>query len=265
MSTSIDIQKLKLGNIVIEGKSKKFYEVYDIDGGLHNGILFMVFKPHLRSVTSKREGNIEGTDIERLHVTNYIYSKLEDAGTRTHRVRGNEKIMTIDGMKGMLVYKTETIPIEFIVRYYAAGSIVRLYPSLVKPNMRFNTPLYKFDLKQDVSVAGVDDPTLNESYIVGLELLTREQLEIAKEMLGAIGEIVRKIIYKGEMTLIDMKMEFGFNSDNQIVLIDEISQDCIRANDTYTWESMTKDAYRNMKSDAEVLAKYEEFCNRILE
>lgn len=259
---------LKLGDIVIEGKSKKFYEVYTYEGELLNDTLFMTFKPHLRSVTSKREGNIKGTDLERLYVTNYIFEKLESVGIPTHRIvseHGDKHgIIKTNGMQGMFVHKTKTIPIEFIVRYYAAGSIVRLYPSLVKPNMRFNKPLYKYDLKQDVSVAGVDDPTLNESYIVGLGLLTQNQLDIARGMLENIGDYVRKILHKGEMDLVDMKMEFGFNSEGSIVLIDEISQDCIRANDTYTWEAMTKDAYRNMKSDEEVLKKYTEFRNRII-
>ena len=44
---------------VVEGKSKKIYE-------LDKDTFFMCFKPHLRSITSKREENIEGTDKERL-------------------------------------------------------------------------------------------------------------------------------------------------------------------------------------------------------
>ena len=43
---------------VVEGKSKKIYE-------LDKDTFFMCFKPHLRSITSKREENIEGTDKER--------------------------------------------------------------------------------------------------------------------------------------------------------------------------------------------------------
>ena len=42
----------------VEGKSKKIYE-------LDNNTFFMCFKPHLRSITSKREENIEGTDKQR--------------------------------------------------------------------------------------------------------------------------------------------------------------------------------------------------------
>jgi len=244
----------RLGEVVIEGKSKKFYDLGDDK-------LFMVFKPHLRSVTSKREGNIEGTDTERMIANNMIFNMLESKGIKTHRME--KELRTIDGMTGMVVKRTTTVPIEFICRYRAAGSIVRLYPSIVKPDMKFKRPLYKYDLKQDVSVAGVDDPTLNESYIIGLELMEEDDFEKARAYLGDIGYHMLTTLDTAGMTLVDMKMEFGHTSSGEIVLIDEISQDCIRANDTETWEPVTKDAYRNMKSDSEVLAKYKEFNQRL--
>lgn len=243
-----------LGHPVIEGKSKKFYKY-----GTNN--LYMVFKPHLRSVTSKREGNIIGTDIERMMANNTIFNILENKGIPTHM--WNKDLVSIDDNLGMVVERTKTIPIEFICRYYAAGSIVRLYPSIVKKDMKFKQPLYKYDLKQDISVAGVDDPTLNESYIVGLELLTKADFYIARQLLKDIGNILNETLNRINLTLIDMKMEFGFSLGGDIILIDEITQDCIRANDTRTWEPMTKDAYRNMKSDEEVLEKYKEFNSRL--
>ena len=163
----------------------------------------------------------------------------------------------------MIVKKTTTIPLEFISRYYAAGSIVRLYPSLVKEGQKFKQPLYKFDLKQDIAVAGVDDPTLNENYIVGLEILTQDEFNVAKTMLSKISDCINDDLLSKDIKLIDMKMEFGFDNEHQIVLIDEISQDCIRANDISTNESLTKDAFRNMKSDEEVLKVYRTFKERV--
>ena len=65
--------------VIIEGKSKKFYELDDNN-------CFMVFKPHLRSVTYKREGNIGGTDHERLVANNFIMDYLEKCGVPTHKV-----------------------------------------------------------------------------------------------------------------------------------------------------------------------------------
>lgn len=245
-----------------EGKSKKFYQ-------LTNDLYFMVFKPHLRSITYNRESNIVGTDIERLKCSLYIMNIFETLHKsnpiqypfRTHLK--HDKIVEIDGQFGLLVEKTKTIPLEFICRYYAAGSIVRMYPSLVKDGQKFKTPLYKFDVKQDISVNGVDDPTINENYIVGLDVLTQEQFDYSKLMLKSIGNTINNLLESCEIKLIDMKIEFGFNAQGKIILIDEISQDCIRANDIYTNVPLTKDCYRNMKSDEEVLEAYKEFLYKI--
>lgn len=238
----------------VEGKSKKIFK-------LNENTYFMCFKPHLRSITSKREENIIGTEKERLKSSMYFMNLLESKGIKT-QIKNN-KIQQIDGQEGILVKKTKTIPLEFICRYYAAGSIVRLYPSLVKEGQKFKTPLYKFDLKQDIKVAGVDDPTLNENYIVGLEILDDMQFKKAKEILAKTGEIMKDTLEKAGMRLIDMKMELGFDEKGQIIVIDEISQDCIRANDIKTGESLTKDSFRQMKTDEQVLGAYKEFNKRL--
>lgn len=238
----------------VEGKSKKIYK-------LDETTYFMSFKPHLRSITYGREENIEGTEKERLKANIYFMNLLESKGIKT-QIKNN-KIQEVDGIEGILVKKIRTIPIEFICRYYAAGSIVRLYPSLVKEGQKFKTPLYKFDLKQDIKVAGIDDPTLNENYIVGLNLLTKEQFEKAKQILVKVGEIINKELEDKGIKLIDMKIELGFDENSDIVVIDEISQDCIRANDMKTDKSLTKDAFRQLKSDEEVLNCYKEFNKRL--
>ena len=238
----------------VEGKSKKIFK-------LNENEYFMVFKPHLRSITSKREENIEGTEKERLKANLYFMNLLESCGIKTQIC--NNEIQMIDGEEGIIVKEVKAIPIEFICRYYAAGSIVRLYPSLVKEGQKFKTPLYKFDLKQDIKIAGVDDPTLNESYIVGLEILSKDDFEKAKQILAKVGEIIRKTLEKCDIKLIDMKMELGFDKDRNIVVIDEISQDCIRANDVKTEKSLTKDSFRQMKTDEEVLNTYKEFNRRL--
>lgn len=246
--------KINERNLEVEGKSKKIYK-------LEEGTYFMCFKPHLRSITYGREENIAGTEKERLKANMYFMNLLEEKGIKT-QIKDN-RIENVDGIEGILVKKIKTIPIEFICRYYAAGSIVRLYPSLVKEGQKFKTPLYKFDLKQDIKVAGIDDPTLNENYIVGLELLTKEQFENAKQILVNVGEIINKELQIKGMKLIDMKIELGFDENGDIVVIDEISQDCIRANDIKTNVSLTKDAFRQLKSDEEVLNCYKEFNRRL--
>ena len=238
----------------VEGKSKKIFKIDE-------NTYFMYFKPHLRSITSNREENITGTEKQRLLANLYFMNLLESKGIKTQLL--NNAIQKIGDMEGILVKKVKPIPIEFICRYYAAGSIVRLYPSLVKEGQKLKYPLYKFDLKQDIKIAGVDDPTLNETYIVGLEILTTEQLQKAKEILAKVGEIIKEALQQADIQLVDMKMELGFDQNKEIIVIDEISQDCIRANDSKTGKSLTKDVFRQLKTKEEVLEAYKEFNKRL--
>lgn len=242
------------GDIVSEGKSKKFYKITD-------RAYFMVFKPHARSITSKREENVPGTDISRLETTLVLMNMIEHETDIRTALLYNE-ILEVSGMKGLLVAPAKTIPIEFIKRYYAEGSIVRLFPSLVEQGQKLNVPLSKYDFKQDIAVSGVDDPTLNESYITGLGLLSKEQFETANVILDMTAESLNKYLDKVGIKLIDFKMEIGF-TEFGMTIIDEISQDCIRANLKETGESLTKDAFRQMKTADEVLAAYKRFYKLI--
>lgn len=239
---------------IVEGKSKKLYDLGD-------GLCFMVMKPHIRSISAHREGNIIGTDHERAAVSLHFMKLAEAAGIPTQMV--GKRLVEVDGREGVVVKKTRRIPIEFIVRYVAAGSIVRTFPHLVYPGQRFEHPLYKYELKQDITVSGLEDPTINESYIVGLGILSKEDLECAQEKLYKVGELVRDELSRCDVELIDLKVEFGFDADGNMLLIDEISQDTMRSNDKITGRALTKDAYRQRQSDGAVLAAYKELGERL--
>lgn len=247
----IDLAKCE---VVADGKSKTIYKLDDTTG-------FMVYKPHLRSVTYSRIGMIPGTDMYRLYATMAILKTLEENYVPTHLAY--DKIVNIDGKYGILVHLTKAIPIEWITRYYAAGSIVRLFPGYVVDGQKFNNPLHKYDIKIDVSkTGGVDDPTMNESYIIGLGLLNKNQFDEAEDLLVWVSKRVNNLFKDAGIKLIDMKVEFGFYNGD-IIVIDEISQDCVRANDMSTGKTLTKDAFRQMKSDEEVLATYKKFLEMI--
>lgn len=240
--------------IIANGKSKTIY-------ALNEELAIMFYKPHLRSVTNKREGIIEGTDIYRMYATMFFLNLMEENHIPTERVE--DKILNINGKFGILIKRCKPIPLEWIRRYYAAGSIVKLFPIFVKEGQKFNPPLNKYDAKIDVSLTGgIDDPTMNESYITGLHILSKKHFDEADAMLSKIGDILNEVYTRAGIKLVDVKMEFGILED-KIILIDELSQDCMRANDMVTGETLTKDAYRQWKTPEEVLATYEMFLNRM--
>mgnify|MGYP001852003560 CR=1 FL=1 len=240
--------------IIADGKSKTIY-------ALDDKTAIMFYKPHLRSVTHKREGIINGTDIYRMYATMFFLNLLEEQGIPTQRV--NDKILDINGKLAILIKRCKPIPLEWIRRYYAAGSIVRLFPIFVKEGQKLDPPLNKYDAKIDVSLTGgIDDPTMNESYITGLHILTKQQFQEADRMLSKIGDILNEVYQNAGIRLIDLKMEFGL-LDEKVILIDELSQDCMRANDMITGETLTKDAYRQWKKKKKVLETYKTFLQRM--
>lgn len=247
----IDFSSLE---VIADGKSKTIY-------ALDEEIAIMFYKPHLRSVTNKREGIIKGTDVYRMYATMFFMNLMESKKIATQRV--NDKILDINGRLAILIKRCKPIPLEWIRRYYAAGSIVRLFPIFVKEGQKFNPPLNKYDAKIDVSLTGgIDDPTMNESYITGLHILTKHQFNEADKMLSKIGDILNEVYAKAGIKLVDLKMEFGLLGE-KVILIDELSQDCMRANDIKTGETLTKDAYRQWKTPEEVLETYKIFLERM--
>jgi phosphoribosylaminoimidazole-succinocarboxamide synthase len=244
-----------VGLPVADGKSKTLHPTAE------PGLCLMQFKPHARSITSRREEDVPGSEYWRLLVTLELLRRLEAQGVPTHL--RHPQALAFGGRLYLAVARARAVPIEWIVRYEAAGSIVRLFPGLVRAGQRFGRPLFKYDYKQDVKVAGVDDPTLNESYIVGLGLLGEEELRRARELLGVIGERVNGWLQATGMRLIDMKTEFGFDDNGRLIVIDEISQDCIRAADVATDKALTKDVFRELQSSEEVVRAYETFARRL--
>jgi phosphoribosylaminoimidazole-succinocarboxamide synthase len=221
----------------------------------------MEFKPHARSITSRREEDVPGTDCWRVLATLEVLRRLEADGVPTH-LRFPRAVAS-GGRLFLAVSRARPVPVEWICRYEAAGSLVRLFPGLVREGQAFDPPLFKYDYKQDVKVAGVDDPTLNESYLVGLGLLSAERLREAQALLGRVGGLVREYLAAAGMRLIDMKMEFGDDGSGRLVVIDEISQDCIRAKDGATGRPLTKDVFRQMHSPGDVVRAYETFARRL--
>ena len=241
---------------IAEGKSKAIYPTLD------DRLNLMKFKPHCRSITYDREEDVPRTEHWRMFACMDFMQRTEKLGIPTQLMY--DKLVEKDGDLFMAVDKIEPIPIEWIIRYEAAGSIVNLFPTLAKKGQKFDKPFLKYDLKQDISVAGVDDPTLNESYIVGFGLLGSDnEVQDCKNMLTRIGGDIRSRLDDVGVDLIDMKMEFGYNPKGEVVLIDEISQDCIRGRDRTTGNSITKDLFREWKSHSDIVSGYETFARKL--
>ena len=166
-----------------------------------------------------------------MEISEILFKKVEEAGIQTHYID------TIP-VSIMSCKKVDIIPIEVVVRNIATGSIVR--QTTLEEGRIINWPLVEFYLKDDEK----DDPLLTEDRINLMgNYPTRRMTQIAREVNAILQSIFRKI----DLTLVDFKLEFGYDVDENLLLADELSPDGMRL-----WregKSFDKDLFRKEKGD----------------
>ena len=142
--------------------------------------------------------------------------------------------------RAMAVKKVDIIPIEVVVRNVAAGSIVRQTP--LEEGTVFSNPLVEFYLKDD----GKDDPLLTEDRA---RLIGDYPLRKLKQLASEVNVVLQDIFNKIDLTLVDLKLEYGYDVNGNLLLADELSPDGMRLWKKGTSESFDKDLFRNDNGD----------------
>jgi len=126
-----------------------------------------------------------------------------------------------------------------IVRNIATGSLSKNLGIADKTVLPFT--LVEFDYKNDE----LGDPKLNDQHcmILGLVKETAE-LDYLRYMARRINTILSDFYAKLDITVVDFKLEFGRDKDDNIILIDELSPDNFRLWDSKTHEKLDKDRFR---------------------
>ncbi|HHS93157.1 MAG TPA: phosphoribosylaminoimidazolesuccinocarboxamide synthase, partial [Campylobacterales bacterium] len=157
----------------------------------------------------------------------------------------------------MLHKKAEVIKIEVIVRNIATGSLSRNLG--IENGKKLPFTLVEFDYKNDE----LGDPKLNDQHCLILELVDNaDELDYIRYMARKINAVLQDFFKDKGLTVVDFKLEFGKDSNGNIILIDELSPDNFRFWDAKTGESMDKDRFRQGLGGLKVA--YEEVLNRIL-
>ncbi|EGK07802.1 phosphoribosylaminoimidazolesuccinocarboxamide synthase [Psychrobacter sanguinis] len=233
--------QLQKQDLLYKGKAKSVYETENPD--------YLIL--HFRDDTSA----FNGERIEQLgrkgQVNNrfnaFIMQKLDEAGIETHF----EKQLSDDEV---LVKRLDMIPVECVVRNFAAGSLVRRLG--LEEGQALTPPTYELFFKDDA----LGDPMVNESLSVALGWATPEQLDKMKELTFKVNDVLKELFDAGGLMLVDFKLEFGVFQD-RIVLGDEFSPDGCRIWDKETKKKLDKDRFRQSLGD--VIESYEEVAQRI--
>jgi len=215
--------------MLYEGKAKIIFE-----GPTANTVI-QYFKDDATANNAEKHSIINGKGVLNNSISDFLMRKIHEIGIPTHYIK---KL----NMREQLVKKVEIIPVEFVVRNIAAGSIVKRLG--LKEGEVFSNPLIEYYLKRD----DLGDPLVNEDHIVNFNWGTREELEEMQEYGLRINDFLRGLFLGIGLKLVDFKIEFGryFSEEDgtELLLADEISPDNCRLWDIKTNNKFDKDLFR---------------------
>ncbi len=230
--------------LLYEGKAKKIWKTED------ENLLISEFKDDLTAFNGEMKSSEAGKGALNNKISTELFKYLKENGIQTHFVE-----MLDDN--NMLHKKCKVIPIEVIIRNIATGSLTRTLG--IEDGKILPFTLVEFDYKNDE----LGDPKINDQHALILGLVKhQDELDKLRRVAREINDILKPYFFEKGLKLVDFKLEFGYDSNDNIILIDELSPDNCRFWDVESGESMDKDRFRKGKGGLKVA--YENVLNRIL-
>jgi phosphoribosylaminoimidazole-succinocarboxamide synthase len=230
-----------------EGKAKILYATSDPE------ILLTVYKDDATAFNAQKRGQIKGKGEINCQITAALFEWLGLMDIPTHYLDCPEP-------NHMRVKAVTIVPIEVVVRNIAAGSLCR-QTGLAEGTI-LTTPLVEYYYKSDE----LGDPLLTRDRIFLLNLVTVERLTEIENMARKINQKLQTFFNKCQITLVDFKLEFGTDSQENLLLADEISPDTCRlwdqSQDDPQSRILDKDRFR--KDLGQVEDAYQEVQQRVL-
>lgn len=164
-------------------------------------------------------GSVDGKGKIGLKISQYFFELMKQNGIPTH-------YLGADVEKGLMKVRKLSVPkLEFVLRYFTAGSMCRRF-TLVE-GIPFDPPYLEVTLKDDEQ----GDPLISERLCMMKGLLGEGQYDEALNILVKVGEVLKKELAKLKLTLIDFKIEIGYDKNGQMYVVDEITPDIWRVKD----------------------------------
>ncbi|HBF6215259.1 TPA: phosphoribosylaminoimidazolesuccinocarboxamide synthase [Clostridioides difficile] len=228
--------------LLYEGKAK---QVYSTD---NENEYVVYYKDDATAFNGEKKAEISSKGILNNKISTIIFEMLKENNINTHFIKSLSD-------REMLVKKVEILPLEVIVRNIAAGSICKRVG--LEEGVVFDEPIFEISYKNDA----YGDPMLNDDYAVAMKLATREELKFLREETLKINELLKTFFLKLNLKLVDFKIEFGKDSEGNIILADEVSPDTCRLWDVNTNEKLDKDRFR--KDLGDLVEGYTEVLSRM--
>ena len=236
---------MKKGKKLYEGKAKIIYSTSD------KNLVIQYFKDDATAFNNLKKSKIDGKGVLNNRISEHILNNLSQIGIKNHLVKRLN-------MREQVIKLVEIIPIEFIVRNIATGSITKRLG--IEDGTILDQPLLEFCLKDDK----LGDPIVAEEHILAFNWASKKEIERVKKMTLRINDFMIGMFRGVGIKLVDFKLEFGrikINGKNEIILADEISPDTCRLWDSITDKKLDKDRFR--KDLGDLIPAYTEVAKRL--
>lgn len=210
--------------LIYTGKAKDIYTTED------EHVIKSVYKDQATMLNGVRKETIVGKGVLNNKISSLIFEKLNEAGVATHFIK---KLSDTE----QLNKKVDIIPLEVVLRNVTAGSFAKRFG--IAEGIPLDTPIVEFYYKKDE----LDDPFINDEHVLFLKIADEKQIAYIKEETLRINQLLKGWFQQIDLQLIDFKLEFGFDKDDNIILADEFSPDNCRLWDK-DGNHMDKDVFR---------------------
>lgn len=233
---------MKKGKMLYEGKAKKMFTTED------ENILLIEYKNSLTAFNAQKKAEMEGKGVLNNLISSTIFRFLAENQIPNHFL---EKIDD----NHQTVKRVDIIPVEVVTRNITTGTLCKRLG--VEEGMKLPYPLVEFYFKNDE----LGDPIITEDHAILFKWSSKEELDQIKEITLKVNSLLSDYFKELGIILVDFKLEFGRDSEGNLILADEVSPDTCRFWDIKSGEKLDKDRFR--KDLGNVLGAYEEIWERI--
>jgi phosphoribosylaminoimidazole-succinocarboxamide synthase len=230
---------------IYEGKAKILYK------GTEKNTAIQYFKDHATAFNNLKKSTIEGKGIFNNRISEHIFIKLNQIGIKTHFIKNLSE-------REQLVHMVEIIPLEFIVRNIATGSLTKRLG--ITDGTVLTKPLLEYSYKNDE----LGDPLVAREHIDEFNWASSNELDLISNQCIKINNFMQTMFKNVGIKLVDFKLEFGrsnIDGKKEILLADEISPDTCRLWDVVSEKKLDKDRFR--KDLGNIIQAYQEVAERL--
>lgn len=213
---------------IYEGKAKILYE------GPEPGTFVQYFKDDATAFNAQKRATIEGKGVLNNRLSEFFMQGLTAIGIPNHFIRRIN-------MREQLIRQVEIIPLEVIVRNFAAGSIAKRLG--MEEGTQLPRPIVEYSFKNDA----LGDPMVSEEYILAFGWASQQDMDDIVSLALRVNDFLSGIFYGVGIKLVDFKIEIGRIWDGdfmRLIVADEISPDSCRLWDIRTGQKLDKDVFR---------------------